>query len=421
MLTLGKVVDVLTTENKLRVRTPVFETSGDPTQVILTCAVCHDPGSINGYKVDDTVYVTFTDNEFNRPVVLGKLYLGLDNEENSNSLKADSIEVSNSAILPANTKIGQLSLLDLDNNIKKLTTIENVLNNKQNKLVAGSNITLTVNPLDDTVRISSTGGGGGGDAVWGSISGTLSNQTDLNLALAGKASSTALTNETVTRAEEDGRLQTAINTKQDKLTAGTGIDITNNVISCTVTPEQPVWGNITGTLSNQTDLNTALNSKASTTALQDVADALDDEIDRAQGAESDLSDKIGTSSDEPTDDTVYGAIKGLSNRINAEEITRGADDAALDSRITTIEGKESGWDAKQNALSAGTGIIISNNTVNVDTTVIATVEELSHKADQAALTNEALTRQAEDAALKQYVDDLVGQINTILATLVTPE
>jgi len=51
--------------------------------------------------------------------------------------------------------------------------------------------------------------------------------------------------------------------KQDKLTAGTGIDITNNVISAT--GETSVyWGNIEGTLSNQTDLNTALNGKQTT-------------------------------------------------------------------------------------------------------------------------------------------------------------
>ena len=49
-------------------------------------------------------------------------------------------------------------------------------------------------------------GGGSGDAVWGSITGTLSDQTDLANALAEK---------------------------QDTLTAGTGIDITNDVISAT--------------------------------------------------------------------------------------------------------------------------------------------------------------------------------------------
>lgn len=59
------------------------------------------------------------------------------------------------------------------------------------------------------------------------------------------------------------QLQSALSTKQDTLTAGTGIDITNNVISNTQTSAN--WGNITGTLSNQTDLQNALNAKSKVT------------------------------------------------------------------------------------------------------------------------------------------------------------
>ncbi len=55
-------------------------------------------------------------------------------------------------------------------------------------------------------------------------------------------------------------LQTALGGKQNTLTPGTGVNISNDVIS--VTP--PVWGNITGVLSNQTDLQTALGSKQNT-------------------------------------------------------------------------------------------------------------------------------------------------------------
>lgn len=73
-------------------------------------------------------------------------------------------------------------------------------------------------------------------ATWGNITGNISNQTDL---------------------------QNALNDKQDVLTAGTGIDITNNVISNTQTSAE--WGNITGTLSNQTDLQNALNAKSKVT------------------------------------------------------------------------------------------------------------------------------------------------------------
>lgn len=73
-------------------------------------------------------------------------------------------------------------------------------------------------------------------ATWGNITGDIADQTDL---------------------------QNALNDKQDVLTAGTGIDITNNVISNTQTSAE--WGNITGTLSNQTDLQNALNAKSKVT------------------------------------------------------------------------------------------------------------------------------------------------------------
>lgn len=61
-------------------------------------------------------------------------------------------------------------------------------------------------------------------------------------------------------------------------TAGTGIDITNGVISNTQTSAE--WGNIEGTLSDQTDLINALNDKANTSDLSNVA---------TSGAYSDLS------------------------------------------------------------------------------------------------------------------------------------
>ena len=51
-----------------------------------------------------------------------------------------------------------------------------------------------------------------------------------------------------------------ISAKDTTYTAGDGIDITNGVISNTRISAE--WGNITGTLSSQTDLNTALGNKA---------------------------------------------------------------------------------------------------------------------------------------------------------------
>lgn len=67
-----------------------------------------------------------------------------------------------------------------------------------------------------------------------------------------------ITSDMVTEQE----LSDALATKQDTLTAGTGISIENNVISNTQTSAE--WGNIRGTLSDQTDLQNALNAKQNT-------------------------------------------------------------------------------------------------------------------------------------------------------------
>ena len=89
---------------------------------------------------------------------------------------------------------------------------------------------------------------GTASAAWGAITGTLSAQTDLQAALAAK---------------------------QDALVSGTNIKTLNGstilgsgdlVISASA-----AWGGITGTLSDQTDLNTALGLKANTSSLAAVA------------------------------------------------------------------------------------------------------------------------------------------------------
>ena len=72
--------------------------------------------------------------------------------------------------------------------------------------------------------------------------------------------------------------------KQNKLTAGSGIAISNNVISATGGGEADsvAWGHITGSMSNQTDLTTALAAKANSADLATVA---------TSGSYNDLSDK----------------------------------------------------------------------------------------------------------------------------------
>jgi hypothetical protein len=86
-------------------------------------------------------------------------------------------------------------------------------------LVEGTNINIE-DLGDGRVRISATGGGGG-SVNWGSIGGTLSNQTDLQTALDGKASDGELTTEVNARIAADTTLQNNINTVAGNLSTET--------------------------------------------------------------------------------------------------------------------------------------------------------------------------------------------------------
>jgi len=91
--------------------------------------------------------------------------------------------------------------------------------------------------------------GGGGVVTWGNILGTLSNQTDL---------------------------QTELNNKQDTLVSATNIKTINgdSVLgsgNLVVTGSGASWGSITGTLSSQTDLQTALDGKVNDTGNETIA------------------------------------------------------------------------------------------------------------------------------------------------------
>lgn len=149
---------------------------------------------------------------------------------------------------------GSASWGDIVGDIDDQTDLQQALSGKQDTLTAGSNITIVDNV------ISATGGGGGGGANWGEIGGTLSNQADLATALAGKADES----HTHTQSEVTG-LTAALAGKQNTLTAGSNIMIVNDVISATGGGGGggANWGEIGGTLSNQTDLAAALSGKAS--------------------------------------------------------------------------------------------------------------------------------------------------------------
>lgn len=127
-------------------------------------------------------------------------------------------------------------------------------------------------------------GGGSVSAAWGQITGTLSDQTDLANALSAKANSA----DVYTKTQADGLLadkagadDVYTKTQTDNLLAGKAN--ASNVYSKTETDNllagklsSVAWGDIGGTLANQTDLQSALTSKADASSVytKTEADAL---------------------------------------------------------------------------------------------------------------------------------------------------
>jgi hypothetical protein len=131
MVTKGIIKSIDLLGNTCTVHIPFFETAGnDP--IIETATVSNTPGSYNGYKVGDVVYVAFEDGSMSNPVIIGKLYLGTEKE------KADPRGVSNveestaakKATLPADAKLAA----DLDPNVPNTTVPYNSLSSIANGL-----------------------------------------------------------------------------------------------------------------------------------------------------------------------------------------------------------------------------------------------------------------------------------------------
>ena len=136
MIQKGIVKELLPNENRIVVRVPIYETAGSE-EALFTCTYSIQPGVVNGYNVDDVVYVDFENNQLEEPIVVGKLYVGVDDAQNSkSSFIGGSLQINGNANLPTNTNIGDISYYDLLSLKKRL------------KLEEDGDLGITVNDSD---------------------------------------------------------------------------------------------------------------------------------------------------------------------------------------------------------------------------------------------------------------------------------
>lgn len=108
MLTKGEIKTINYNNNTGTVRVPLFETSDSNDQVIIDAIFVIPPGIFNGYSPGDIVEVGFENSSLTPAVVLGRLYLGanIENQKAPNgTLCGDQLRISKYAELPVSTKL----------------------------------------------------------------------------------------------------------------------------------------------------------------------------------------------------------------------------------------------------------------------------------------------------------------------------
>ena len=133
MITLGYITKVNEPgENLFEVRLPIFEKAGtnadlhDTSGSYFEANLGYDPGNLNSYRVGDCVVVGFLDNKRDRPVILGKLYVG-DEAAATNFSHSNTLVVTASATLPSNTTIGGMQLDTILTNLRQTEHLSDVL------------------------------------------------------------------------------------------------------------------------------------------------------------------------------------------------------------------------------------------------------------------------------------------------------
>lgn len=142
MVTKGIIKSIDLRGNTCKVHIPFFETAGnDP--IIETATVSNTPGSYNGYKVGDVVYVAFEDGSMSHPVIVGKLYLGVETEKADprGVINVEESITTKAASIPADTKLSNKVDDNVTNTLNPFGSLNSIATNlnKLNTEVAQQN------------------------------------------------------------------------------------------------------------------------------------------------------------------------------------------------------------------------------------------------------------------------------------------
>lgn len=151
MITKAYILDINPQSNKYYIHIPIFDKPGLSadnstfSSALFYATLSHEPTSKESYKVGDTVFVGFENNDLNKPIIIGKLYTLGEEPNPTGAIDVKSLTVYDMAILPANTTIGSVNFSNISNFFTSINDKLNTINDHRHD-DAYAHTSLTNNP-----------------------------------------------------------------------------------------------------------------------------------------------------------------------------------------------------------------------------------------------------------------------------------
>lgn len=105
MVTKAVIKSINSAGNRCVVQMPLFETASSSTPVLAEALISITPGMYNNLFVNDVVFVAFEENALEKPIILGKLLKGTQNESKTPGGAGvfDTLKAQSAATIPSST------------------------------------------------------------------------------------------------------------------------------------------------------------------------------------------------------------------------------------------------------------------------------------------------------------------------------